>query len=83
MSEKRLKFKCYSCNRIYSMLRELEGNPKLTTTCPYCYAEAEIDLSPWRSKTETIHKSGAGDSFTVDVTDLPDVLPTAPKQDDA
>ena len=81
MSEKRLKFKCYSCSRIYSMLRELQGKPKLTTICPYCYAEAEIDLSPWRSTTEAIFQNDSGDSFTVNVIDLPDVLPTAPKSD--
>jgi len=77
MVKKRLTFKCWNCQRTYSLLRELTGKEKLFAACPYCGAEAVVDLDAYASPALTtykhVHPGGGPDGF---VLDLPDVLPT-------
>ena len=77
---KRLTFECWKCGETYSLLREIdEGNPILNVACPYCGAEAVVDLAPYRKKKpDSTFRGGASTSNNADVPGftLPDVLPT-------
>lgn len=78
MSDKqRCKFKCWNCQREYSLLREVQGQPKLMVACPFCEAEGVVDLAPYRSPVVEIQQSGEG-GITAETLHLPEVLPTAP-----
>ncbi|MCB9420186.1 MAG: hypothetical protein H6667_10290 [Ardenticatenaceae bacterium] len=76
--EKRIKFKCWNCQREYSLLQQVEGNPKLFVECPFCGAEGIADLAPYRTKNTTVMRGGEGD---IPGFSLPDVLPTRPRED--
>ena len=75
----RLTFKCYNCPETYTLLRDTEGVSRMLAQCPYCNAEAEVDLQPYLSRAQTIlrgdKKSDLGQALR-----LPDILPTKPRQ---
>ena len=80
--EKRLEFKCWNCQKTYSLLREIgERNPILWVACPFCGQEGMADLAPHRRKIDEIYRTTSPQSITVGETvyDLPDILPTQPK----
>jgi len=80
--EKRLEFKCWNCEKTYSLLREIgEGNPILWVACPFCHKKAMVDLDPFRKPIDTIYRKDSPQNITVGemVYDLPDILPTQPK----
>jgi hypothetical protein len=75
--EKRLTFKCWHCDREYSLLRDLSHGPKLLVACPFCEKEAVVDLSPYRSEVVGIYQSqSSGTEAVGEAYRLPDVLPT-------
>ncbi|MCP4427642.1 MAG: hypothetical protein GY803_24425 [Chloroflexi bacterium] len=80
---RRLKFECYNidCGREYSLLREVEGQPKLMVECPFCGAEAEVDLAPYRSPAVNIQRGDSGEQSLGEFLNLPDVLPTTPRKE--
>ena len=80
--KQRLKFKCWHCERVYSSPREIEGRPRLVVECPYCEHEAVVDLAPFRDETVVTFKSPSETEPTAESLNLPDVLPTIPKEDD-
>ena len=75
----RLKFQCWNldCKEEYSLLRETEGVRILFVKCPFCGAEAQVDLKPYESKATTILRGGSAESQGKTLN-LPDVLPTQP-----
>ncbi len=76
---RRVKFQCYQCQREYSLLRDV-GQAKLLVECPFCGAEAETDLAPWRSQVMSTHKGeGSGEQALGEILNLPAVLPTTPR----
>ncbi len=80
--EKRLDFKCWNCQKTYSLLREIgEGNPILQVACPFCHKEAVVDLDPHRKKVDKTYRHDSPQNITVGQTvyDLPDILPTKPE----
>ena len=80
----RLKFKCWNqdCGREYSLLREVQGQPKLLVQCPFCDAEAEVDLAPCRSPVTPVYKGIDPPAEPLAETLLlPDVLPTTPREE--
>lgn len=78
-TQKRLKFECWNCKRTYSLLREVQGQPKLVVACPFCEEEAVVDLAPYRSQVVQIQQGDEG--ITAELLQLPDVLPTARRDD--
>ena len=76
----RLKFKCWNtdCGETYSLLRDTEGTRILLVKCPFCGAEAEVDLKPYESPAETILR-GDGPKQPGQTLNLPDILPTRPR----
>ena len=76
--EKRFKFQCWNCPRSYSLLREITEEMRLFTACPYCGAEAVVELEPYK-KTDPVNVYRSGndaEKSLVSSLDLPDVLPT-------
>ncbi len=43
---KRLKFKCWKCERDYSLTLELKGKPTLNVACPGQWQTYEYNISP-------------------------------------
>ncbi|RMF01300.1 MAG: hypothetical protein D6768_10910 [Chloroflexi bacterium] len=79
MTDQRLKFKCWNsdCQEEYSLLRSTEGVRIVLVACPFCGAEAEVDLKPYeRRTTPTMRGDKTGEQTTLQ---LPDVLPTRPR----
>lgn len=77
----RLKFKCWKCKETYSLLRETKGVRILLVKCPFCGAEAQVDLKPYESPNRTIYRSGDAPEGQGETLKLPDVLPTKPREE--
>ncbi len=80
--KKRLTFKCWNCQREYSLTLDLEGARQFVVACPYCEKEATADLRPYDSVAVDIFKSVDRPVELSTVTlSLPDVIPTTqPKE---
>lgn len=76
--EKRIKFRCWNCQREYSLLKQIQGEPKLFVECPFCGAEGVVDLAKWRTDTITLVR---GKEEGIPGYSLPDVLPTRPREE--
>lgn len=75
---RRPKFGCWNCKQEYSLLRDV-GQAKLIVECPFCGAEAEVDLAPYRDPSVTVMRGkNEGAQNLSEVLNLPDVLPTTP-----
>ncbi len=75
--KKRLNFKCWNCQRGYSLLRELEGKPKLAVECPFCGEEGIADLDPYREDSVEVFRFGTSDQKRIGTAlHFPDVIPT-------
>lgn len=75
--KKRFKFKCWNCGREYTLFREITKTQTLIVGCPYCNAEAVVDLAPFRKKVKDVLKSAEGGEADIgEEWDLPEVLPT-------
>jgi transposase-like protein len=78
MEEKRLTFKCWQCDRTYTLLRDLRGKPKFITECPFCGQEAVVDLAPFRSSVKEIYQTpDGGEPSGAEAYHLPDIIPTS------
>jgi DNA-directed RNA polymerase subunit RPC12/RpoP len=79
--KRRLTFKCWKCDKTYTLLRELNEKQELLVACPYCGSQAVADLKPFIHKVKPIIRidepEKAPDEF---VLRLPDVIPTQPRE---
>lgn len=74
---KRLKFKCWNCSRTYSLYKEVSEEQVLIAPCPYCNAEAVVDLKPYpKGKKSILRGEGNGEQISGNELQLPDILPT-------
>lgn len=81
---KRLTFKCWHCQRDYSLLFDLEGKPKLRVECPFCGQEGIADLNPYWEESVEVFRSGEPKGESVGATlNLPDVIPTTQPEEEA
>ncbi len=79
----RLSFKCWNaeCRREYSLLRDLQGLPKLFVTCPFCEKEGVVDLDPFRENRVEVFKGDKSDKSHIgEALNLPDTIPTMPPE---
>lgn len=72
----RLKFECWSCERIYSLLREITQEQTLLAACPYCHEEAVVDLAPFAKRIKPVLRNGQQTGDSEETLDLPAILPT-------
>lgn len=71
---KRYKFQCWNCPKVYFQSLEITDQQEIIVSCPYCKAEAVVDLRPYRKKIVSVMR---GDDEQIK---LPDVLPTKKKK---
>ena len=45
--EKRQSFLCWKCGLVYTLFKNYTPNQKYTVSCPFCNAEAVVDLAPY------------------------------------
>ena len=75
--KKRFTFKCWNCERKYTLFREITDEQVLTVACPYCNAEGVVDLKPHRKQTKIVVRREGDDEQSVgEELDLPKVLLT-------
>ena len=77
--KKRVTFQCWNndCKRTYTLFREITKEQVITVACPYCNAEAVVDLEPYRKKIKTVIKGIEDKEQDLgEELELPDVLPT-------
>jgi DNA-directed RNA polymerase subunit RPC12/RpoP len=75
--KKRFTFKCWNCPKEYTLFREITNEQVITVACPYCNADAVVDLQPFRKPTKTVLRGDANNEKSPGFElQLPDVLPT-------
>jgi DNA-directed RNA polymerase subunit RPC12/RpoP len=78
MMKKRFKFKCWQCEKNYTLQREISDEQTLFVACPYCNEEAIADLAPYRKKKKTVMKTeNNSDQESGYEYQFPDILPTS------
>ena len=75
--EDRFTFKCWNCNKDYTLFREITDQQELIVACPYCGEEGVVDLNPYRKTVMTVVRSvEAKEQSRGQELDLSEVLPT-------
>ncbi len=75
--KKRFTFKCWKCDQTYTLFREITDEQQLFVGCPFCNAEAVVDLKPFRKEKKTIFRGESENEQSLGIElDLPDILPT-------
>lgn len=75
--KKRFAFKCWNCERDYTLFKEITNEQELFVACPYCNAEAVVRLEPFKKRKKSVMR-GVGESehaFGYEY-DFPEVIPT-------
>jgi DNA-directed RNA polymerase subunit RPC12/RpoP len=73
----RYTFKCWRCSKTYTLLRDITGQQTLVVACPYCNADAIVDMAPLGKKIKQVIKGAGQEQDLGEELVLPDVLPTA------
>ena len=75
--KKRFAFKCWNCNRKYTLFKEITEEQELTVPCPYCNAEAFVALDPFKKKKKSVMKGAGDEEQTIgEEYEFPEVIPT-------
>ena len=69
---KRLKFQCWNCPKTYFETLDITDQQEVIVRCPYCKAEALVNLRPYHKQTKTVFRGENKDTQS----ELPDTLPT-------
>ena len=52
--KKRFTFKCWSCERTYTLFKEITKEQVLIVPCPYCKADAIVELPLYVKEKKTV-----------------------------
>jgi len=75
--KKRFTFKCWNCPRTYTSLRELTDQQQLLVACPYCNAQAVVDLQPFRKEKKNVLRGKGSEEQSLGYEfQFPNILPT-------
>ena len=75
--KKRFTFQCWNCPQTYTLLREITDKMQLFTACPFCGAEAVVNLNSFVKPAAQVLRSATLTQKTEGITlELPEVLPT-------
>ena len=76
--KKRLKFKCWNCDRKYTLFKEITDEQVLIVECPFCKAEGVVNLNPYWNRTITVLRQHVDDAIQPNgyECDFPDVIPS-------
>jgi len=74
----RLKFKCWNCERTYTLLpSEITEEQKLIVPCPYCDAEAVVKVEPFKKRVMSVARRRDEEGSAIGFEyDFPEVIPT-------
>ena len=75
---KRLKLQCWNCPKTYFETLEITSQQEVIVRCPYCNAEAVVNLRPYRREQKVVNvlKGENKDSQGNEEFQFPDFLPT-------
>ncbi|MCG2788314.1 MAG: hypothetical protein L6461_24765 [Anaerolineae bacterium] len=73
-NKKRYTFKCWNCQKTYTLQREITAEQKWIVACPYCLKEAVVLLS-FLPKKKTVFRGGQAEAENEEL-DLPEIIPT-------
>jgi NAD-dependent SIR2 family protein deacetylase len=75
---KRFKFQCWNCPKTYYRSLEITNQQEIIVSCPYCNADAVVNLRPYGKelKTLTVMRGEKKDKRNEEDLQLPDILPT-------
>ena len=75
--KKRFAFKCWNCNRKYTLFKDITEEQDLIVPCPFCNAEAVVKLEPFKKKKKTVMRGAGDDEQSIGYEyDFPEVIPT-------
>lgn len=76
--KKRLTLQCWNCPKTYFYPVEITDQQEIIVKCPYCNAEAVVDLRPYRKdhKIVNVMRGENKDQRYEGELQLPDILPT-------
>jgi hypothetical protein len=74
-------FECWQCERTFGQVVDLEGEPVLLLECPYCGAECQVDMAPYRQRIVTVTRDEDAGPRTVRY-ELPETVPTSKAGED-
>lgn len=73
---KRYKFQCWNCPKVYFQPLDITDQQQLIVACPYCHAEALVDLNPYHNQTKIVIRGENQNTQSDEELQLPHVLPT-------
>ena len=73
--EKRFAFKCWKCERKYTLFKSITKEQELIVQCPFCDSEAVVKLEPFKKKKMTVRRGDDDQSIGYEY-DFPEVIPT-------
>jgi DNA-directed RNA polymerase subunit RPC12/RpoP len=76
--EKRQTFKCWNCQKTYTLFKGFYPQQKIAVACPYCGEEAVVDLTPY-SPTPVFKGEHQENETGEESLQLPDVIVTEKK----
>jgi hypothetical protein len=80
---KRLKLQCWNCPKAFFSPVEITVEQEIIVSCPYCRAEAVVNLKPYRKKNTMVMKHIDLHNISNDDDQefqFPDVIPTKKSQ---
>lgn len=77
---KTLKFQCWNCPKVYFQSLEITDQQEIIIACPYCKAEAVVNLRPYYKRLKTVLKREEDDQTHLEEGEagfqFPEVFPT-------
>jgi len=75
---KRLKLQCWNCPKTYFETLEITDRQQIIIKCPYCKADAIVNLKPYskQSRTTTVYRGKNKDNQGGEDFQFPDIVPT-------
>ena len=78
--KKRFSFKCWNCDKTYTLFKEITKEQTIIVACPYCNLEAAVDLNPFRKKIKAVLRGTKENEQDMgDELSFPNVIPTQRK----
>ena len=75
--KKRFAFRCWNCQREYTLFKEITSQQELIVACPFCDEEAVVKLEPYRKEKKTVLKGVADGGQAIGYEyQFPGVIPT-------
>ena len=79
--KERFAFKCWNCNRKYTLFKEITNQQELIVPCPFCNVEAVVRLKPYKKEVKAVLKGDVDDGQSIgDGYQFPEIIPTQKRE---